>query len=423
MPRHVNLIGQRFGRLTVIEKAESLIDKGGKIRGRWKCKCDCGNECLVLTDTLRAGSTKSCGCYRVDLGKEHILDRTGMRYGNLTVIEQAESLNDKDVYWLCKCDCGNTKIARSANLSSGRTTSCGCKAVLNPDDYIGKKYGRLTIRSKTEDNQDGTNVICDCDCGSENVAIRLSFLKSGKIKSCGCLIEEKGKNLKDNLLGQKFGNLTVIEEAPNYSTVSGKEITQWKCKCDCGNVLFVKSHSLKSGRTKSCGCISSPMAIETRIKKGNLIKNGRSFLRIGHIYGGMKQRCYDPKCPGYRNYGARGIKICDEWLGEKGFETFYEWSKEHGYIEEADGRQNSIDRIDNDGDYSPDNCRWVNNIVQSNNRRGNVFVEYQGEKKTIAEWAREKGITHGALASRIKRGWDIERALTEPMHRNKQKAV
>lgn len=122
----------------------------------------------------------------------------------------------------------------------------------------------------------------------------------------------------------------------------------------------------------------------------------------------MKQRCNNPKNHAYKYYGGRGIKICDEWLE---FKTFYEWAMKNGYEENL-----TIDRIDNDGDYCPKNCRWSNRFVQANNKRNNVFVEFNGDRKTISEWARIIGIKQPTLSNRINNlGWSIDKAFTTPV--------
>lgn len=135
-------------------------------------------------------------------------------------------------------------------------------------------------------------------------------------------------------------------------------------------------------------------------------KNSTKLLGVWRT---MKQRCFNPNNPKYKSYGGRGIKVCNEWSTFKSFEI---WAKENGYQEGL-----SIDRIDNNKGYTPENCRWVNRITQQNNMRSNHFLEYSNERHTISEWSRLLKINRATLNNRIKKGWDIEQALFSPVKR------
>lgn len=183
-----------------------------------------------------------------------------------------------------------------------------------------------------------------------------------------------------DLTGKKFGNLTVIKRL-NYSEPGHTFL--WECKCDCGNITIVRGTNLKSGHTISCGC-----------KKGKTIHN-KWGTRLYRIYANMKQRCYNPKNVWYKNYGAREITICQEWLND--FMNFYKWAKTNGYSDNL-----TIDRIDVNGNYEPSNCRWVNKIIQQNNMRSNRHITYNNETHTIAEWARILKISSKFLSDRLR---------------------
>lgn len=137
-------------------------------------------------------------------------------------------------------------------------------------------------------------------------------------------------------------------------------------------------------------------------------KDGK-YTRLGSIYHNMKTRCYNPNYDKYQYYGGKGIKICDEWLNS--YDAFEEWAESHGYRKDL-----TLDRIDVNGDYTPDNCRWIGLVAQANNRTTNRIIKYGGKQLTIAEWARELNIPDTTLRQRISEGWSIKRAFTEPYH-------
>ena len=183
----------------------------------------------------------------------------------------------------------------------------------------------------------------------------------------------------------------------------------WKCRCDCGKVTTVRARSLWSGNTRSCGCLQKEKA--SKIGKAMHTTHGGSGTRLNKIYRAIKQRCNNPQNPAYENYGGRGITVCAEWLNS--FEAFRDWALANGYRDDL-----TIDRIDNDGPYCPENCRWVTMKQQGNNRRSNRVLTYNGENHTITEWAELTGINLHTLMGRLYvRGWNVEKALTTKVRR------
>ena len=164
--------------------------------------------------------------------------------------------------------------------------------------------------------------------------------------------------IKD-LTGQRFGRLVVISRA----STSPKGEATWKCLCDCGKTIISPGYNIRSGNTNSCGCFNSDEA-RKRFTTHNMSKS-----RLYVIWTAMKQRCCNPNSSRFHQYGGRGITICDKWLRD--FQAFYEWSMANGYDENASYGQCTIDRIDNDKGYSPDNCRWVDVKIQNNNKSNN----------------------------------------------------
>lgn len=208
-----------------------------------------------------------------------------------------------------------------------------------------------------------------------------------------------------DLTGKKFGMLTVLNRAEDYIFNSGRRERMWHCKCDCGNEINVFGENLKRGNTISCGCFKRE---KTKLTK---TKHGLSDDRLYYIHGHMKSRCLNKNDKNYKDYGGRGIVICDEWLGENGFINFYNWSISNGY---SDGL--TIDRIEADGNYEPSNCRWVDMITQENNRTNNHLITYNNKTMTMAMWAKELGINYKTLANRIcTYGWSVEKAFTTPV--------
>lgn len=195
-----------------------------------------------------------------------------------------------------------------------------------------------------------------------------------------------------DIAGQKFNRLMAIRPVESKHG----EIV-WECKCDCGNTVRIASYDLRRGHTKSCGCLKAEIVRTVNIK------HGLSYTAIRSTYVNMKNRCYNPNYHLFHRYGGRGITVCDEWLGSDGLVNFYDWAVSNGYDSSL-----SIDRIDNDKGYSPDNCRWTTPEIQSNNRSSNRLITFEGITKSLSDWARDLNIKPMALRYKLENGVSFE---------------
>lgn len=199
-------------------------------------------------------------------------------------------------------------------------------------------------------------------------------------------------------IGDRFDRLVVVGLAKRTPT----KYYVW-CKCTCGKLKQICTSDLISGRVHSCGCFSKEI-MHNRTQ--NKIKN----IKLHHVFLAIKQRCYNPKCKVYKNYGGRGIKMAACWADRKtGFKTFEKWAIENGYKVGL-----TIDRVDNNGDYCPENCRWTTTKEQSNNKRTNHIIELDGIKYTMKQISEKFNIPYDRLRYRLKRGWDVQRAIFTP---------
>lgn len=197
-------------------------------------------------------------------------------------------------------------------------------------------------------------------------------------------------------VGKRFGRLVVIRRTDKrYS--DGQYYRE--VQCDCGNRKLVLISNLTSGHTTSCGCFATEL----------ITKHGMGRTRTYRIWAGILERCNNPNKKAYPLYGGRGISVCDEWYD---FRNFYADMGEC-----PDGL--TIDRIDNDGNYEPSNCRWATYSQQANNRRSTVILEYNGKKMSLKEWSIELGISYKAIVHRYQRGWSVEKTLTTPVKQSK----
>lgn len=200
-----------------------------------------------------------------------------------------------------------------------------------------------------------------------------------------------------NLTGQKFGRLTVFGRRMCDKT----KRNLWHCQCECGNTTLVSAYDLTSGKTKSCGCLRKDVTSARRKT------HGMSNSRLYRIWNAMKERCQCPTNKQYKDYGERGISVCDEWQND--FETFRDWAIANGYEDDL-----SIDRIDHNGNYCPENCRWATGKEQNSNKRNNHILNFNGKSQTIQQWSEETKIPFATILYRVSNGWAIEAALTLP---------
>lgn len=216
-----------------------------------------------------------------------------------------------------------------------------------------------------------------------------------------------------DMAGKKYGELTVKEFAGKF-----KGHKYWKCICSCGEQTVVEGGNLRNGNTRSCGHIHIETIKKTSRKHGDTV--GRSPAPEYVTWISMKARCYNLKNKEYKNYGGRGIKICDRWLNGDGKKSGYEcFLLDMGRRPE----HHSIDRIDNNGDYEPANCQWASNVTQALNKRNNRYVEYGGIRVLLKSVCDDLGISYTAVLARMdKLGWSVEDAIEKPLRKLKRGA-
>lgn len=255
------------------------------------------------------------------------------------------------------------------------------------NDLSNQKFGKLTAIELSNDKKDsnGTTKLwkCVCDCGNIVYKSARTLNEARKLHrniSCGC-------SSKSDLIGKRFGNITVKKYL-----YSKQKQRYWECQCDCGKSLILNSNYFS---THKCKCL--------KIQK----QQTKYIYRLRTIFYKMKRRCYNPTAKDYKCYGGRGIAICEEWLND--INKFVEWSLSHGYNSNLE-----IDRINNNGNYEPNNCRWVDAYVQANNKRNNINITYKDKTQSLRKWCRELNLPYRKTHKRIKLyGWSINRCFDE----------
>lgn len=232
--------------------------------------------------------------------------------------------------------------------------------------------------------------LCQCGCGLPTRIASSTDRSHGYVKGQPLRYIFGHTAFHDDLcqIGQRFGRWTVIGE--RFRDPTGH--VRRRCQCDCGTIREICIESLQRGTSKSCRCA-------TRSRRG---LSGTLEYRI---WCGMRARCLNPESANFHLWGGRGITVCPEWVND-----FPRFLVDMGPMPSS---EHSIDRIDNDGPYSPDNCRWATQIEQANNRRGNHLLEFRGRSQTMAQWARELGLSRAVIQARLKYGWSVERVLTQ----------
>lgn len=262
-------------------------------------------------------------------------------------------------------------------------------------DLRGQKFGRLVAVAVAE-RHNGAVWLCRCDCGNDKL-VRSGHLRNGGVRSCGC--EPVGRKVSAapwiDITGERFGRLVALR--PERRARDGK--WGWVCRCDCGREMHSFVTRLKSGKTKSCGCINRP--------------HGRSKTNEYGIWCGIIRRCQNTKTKSYIRYGGRGITVDPVWLGPGGFMRFL------ADMGPRPSKSHSVDRIDGNGPYSPDNCRWATRIEQTRNRRSTRWIVVYGERMSLKEACDNYGADLYLVWTRITSlGWSAEKALTTPKHRS-----
>lgn len=290
-------------------------------------------------------------------------------------------------------------------------------------DLKGQKFGYLTVLECTERRAvrpcgavSGYIWKCQCECG-KIIEVEGSRLTSGKKQSCGCkhynIVSNKLR--KGDITGKKFGRLTVIKWLPLEKRDPKHLHDSYLCKCDCGNYIQTRANQLETGNKKSCGCYHEEYSHSRKVTHQT---HNASYTRLYKVWMVIKDRCTNPNNKSHARYYDRGIRLCDEWFD---FEVFREWALKNGFDENAPQGKCTIERVDNNKGYSPDNCIWADAKVQRRNQEKCKYYEYNGERHILTDWAKILGVSYGVLSYALHRkGMTIEEFKTTYKPRKKR---
>lgn len=319
----------------------------------------------------------------------------------------------------------------------------------DPERIVGERYGRLVIlrhvRNEYQPRSDGKQqlirmVECRCDCGN-TITVPYNSLRDGNKRSCGCLQADgtaahnksRGTYDPEGVVGEVYGRLTVIRHDHDETEIQGYRNGKPKVttrhfvlvRCECGKEFVAPYKQLKAGKLSSCGCLKKDMLTERNTTHG-LMTDPIARMLYMNVYTQMVRRCYSEKSPYYKNYGGRGIKICDEWYtpriyGNPGFVEFHNWAIRNGYRYIPDERginTLSIDRADDDGPYAPWNCRWTTRKVQANNKTNTKMMpDVDGTMITRGYFASKYGMDTSDIRSMLEEHhWSEAAVLFKATH-------
>ncbi len=266
-------------------------------------------------------------------------------------------------------------------------------------DLTGRRFGKLVVIQRNGHLGQGGRKrpawFCQCGCGNTKTIMGNKLTTKNGVTSCGCTsASTAGVNLKD-LTGKQFTRLTVIKRVENRG-----EQPYWLCECSCGNMKEIAGGKLRDNAIKSCGCLQREVAPK------QMTTHGMHKTRTYGSWSGMRNRCTNENSSDYPRYGGRGIIICDRWLNS--FENFFEDMGERP-------RNTSIERIDNDKGYNPDNCKWGTVYEQNRNRRDTRLITHNGQTLLPVEWSKLLGGGKNMVGNRLKAGWSDVKAVTTPV--------
>ena len=285
-----------------------------------------------------------------------------------------------------KCHCGEEFVTDISKVKNQHTKSCGCQLGRKKDhiDFGSELANGITFVEHVGKKQSKLK----CYCGKEFISNGYK-VKSRHTKSCGCFKpSQKSVYQPGELIGESCRYVKDVE--------SNTERRKVLLLCKCGNEFVCSVDKIKSGKRKGCGCENKTTATHGKTESPEYL-----------AWGSLKGRCLNPNDAGFKHYGERGITVSKEW--ENSFEQFY------ADMGPRPSKKHSIDRIENDGNYEKYNCRWATKEEQCTNRRSNVVIEYNGERKTMSQWAKSINMNQETFRRRLRSGWNIEKILTEPL--------